>query len=129
MNKPSQEQIDKLPKWAQNHIRSLEMERDEANKLLTEFTDSQTKSSFYYQELRGSDPSTGTRYPARYIQTHRVCVRHEGLDLEVLLPCGAQGRTGVEIRFSAAPGFEAALFPSSSNCVSIKACKEAEGLK
>lgn len=121
--------IAKLPRWAQEHIESLERERDEANKMLTKFTDSQTEAPFFYKEFRGTDPEGATRYPVKYIQTHKVGIRHAGLEVEVLLPYGAQGRTGIEIRFSADPGFEAALFPSTSNGIAIRACKRAEGLE
>lgn len=123
MDKPTLKQIAKLAKWAQTYIESLERERDEANRLLTKFTDSQTESPFSYQEFRGTDPDGATRYPVRYIQTHKIGVTHEGLQVEILLPRGVQGRTGVEINLSADPGFVAGIFPSASNCIAVRAFK------
>ena len=39
-------EVTKLPKWAQEHIQTIERQRDHATATLKEFLDSQTPSSF-----------------------------------------------------------------------------------
>jgi hypothetical protein len=47
MNAPTEEQIAKLPKWAQDHIANVERERFVSVRALNEAMDSQTKAAFY----------------------------------------------------------------------------------
>ena len=41
------EKIEKLSKWAQEHIRTLKYERDTAVRALNNYVDGQTESPFY----------------------------------------------------------------------------------
>lgn len=51
MTKPlTPEQLDKLPKWAQEHIRCIERERDGANDCLSQRVANQEPSPFYVSE-------------------------------------------------------------------------------
>ena len=46
MNIPTQEQIEKLPRWAREYIRGLERRTVIAERTLLEFCDNQTPSRF-----------------------------------------------------------------------------------
>ena len=76
--------IAKLPKWAQEHINSLSRQREIAIKELHESLDTQTKSPFYIDDhvcLEKGGP-TSIR---KYIQTHKITVHHQGVELTVIL--------------------------------------------
>ena len=73
----------KLPKWAQEHIRDLERQRDTAVKSLKEWTDSQTPSAFSVDELvcTASPPELYRRY----IQGHQMDINHAGMLARIML--------------------------------------------
>ena len=77
--------IDKLPKWAQEHISSLERERDEAVKTLARFEDSQTESQIYYEQMPSDGRQSGPSFSRRYINgaTHGVTFNAHGVQLDV----------------------------------------------
>jgi hypothetical protein len=104
-DQPTSEQISKLPKWAQVYVTKLERERDEANKILYIAMDDQKESPFYTEEFRGIENAIEDRYFKRYFQARFIYVEHEGIRLSVKLPCGVQGREGIEISWeSTGPG-------------------------
>ncbi len=70
--KATQEQIDKLPKWARNHIKYLGMERDAAVRALNEYIDEQTKSAFSVTDNICSGEEKGPSRKVRYIQTYKM---------------------------------------------------------
>lgn len=47
----SDEQLQRLPKYAQDYIKQLKRQRDTAVSRLKQFEDDQTPAPFYYQEL------------------------------------------------------------------------------
>jgi hypothetical protein len=80
---PTKAQIEKLPVWAQDHIKHLQSERDSAVKKLIEFQDEQTESSVFIQDhvcigegTHGLEPDPtkkgGPTFLRRYLQTKRV---------------------------------------------------------
>ena len=93
---PSPEKISKLPAWAQEHIQDLERRRETATKTLEEYTNSQTPSEFYYDEMvclgEGSP-----KYLRRYVQTYKMTIEREGVQVDVLL---RQDEPGIELSFS-----------------------------
>jgi|GEM_PF-5643238 hypothetical protein len=102
-NKPSAEQIEKLPKWAQDRIRDLEHERELSVRSLNEFVDGQTESRIWVDELVCTGERAGPTTKRHYIQSRKITIMvgktevHMGLDLDdssrLGINCG--GRTMV----------------------------------
>lgn len=86
--KPSNEQIEKLPKWAQERIRDLERERELSVRKLNEFVDGQTESRIWVDDLVCTGEQSGPTSKRHYIQSHKITVMvgktevHVGLDLD-----------------------------------------------
>lgn len=85
MSTPTSEQIEKLPKWAQDHLRNLQRERDVAIRELNEWVDSQTPSAFSVSEMLCIGEQKGPSIKRRYIQGHRMEVVHAGIHLDISL--------------------------------------------
>lgn len=85
MTQPTQEQIQKLPKWAQEYIRNLERQRESAINTLNSQVDDQTPSPFYYEDWICTGERAGPSTKRRYVQSHRLHVEHIGIHLSVLL--------------------------------------------
>lgn len=83
MTAPTVEQIAKLPRWAQEHIRDLTRQREAAIGQLTQFTDEQTPSPIYIDEWASTGESKGPTPRKRYIQSDQVRFEYAGLRLEV----------------------------------------------
>ena len=75
--------IEKLPKWAQEYIRDIERGRDIAIRALNEYCDSQTPSEFFIEEMESTGEGQGPSIKVRYIQTRRISVVHDGVQLDV----------------------------------------------
>lgn len=116
--------INRLPKWAQRHIRDLSRERDDALRQLNELLDCETESPFYTQDILPS--SRGNLSVKRYIQTNSVTVEDGGVTLEVLLPGGIQGRQGIELRWQSEANKEVGILPVASNCLTLKAVQRGD---
>jgi len=82
-NQPTAEQICKLPKWAQSHIRHLKQDRDRALALLDEYHDDQTKTSIWYEDMVWLDG--GNQLVRKYVQNDKVEFDHAGVHLDVRL--------------------------------------------
>ena len=78
-------QLEKLPKWAQEYIADLEREREMAIRTLNQYTDNQTASPFYVDELVCTGEEQGPTHKRKYIQTCRMVVEHAGVELTILL--------------------------------------------
>lgn len=77
-----QERIAKLPDWAKAHILSLERQREEAIRKLSQFTDGQKWSPFYVDELACLTPGSPTTV-RRYVDAYRINFLDRGLDLSI----------------------------------------------
>ncbi len=76
----------KLPKWVQDHIHTVERERDSALTALNKYVDNQTESPFSIMELECLGEGDGTpSYKQRYIQTHKMEIRAVGVALDIIL--------------------------------------------
>jgi hypothetical protein len=73
----------KLPKWAQDHIRDLERQRDESVKALNEYVDSQTPAAFYYDDIVGTEEGVGPSWKRVYVQTRQITVEYAGIELSI----------------------------------------------
>jgi len=69
---PTDEQLSRLPKWAQDHIQKLDSERVLAVRALHEYTDEQTESSVWYDDAVCTGEQQGPEFLRRYIQTHKI---------------------------------------------------------
>ena len=84
MNSPSQEQIDKLPKWATEHIKDLTRRTLTAEKKFTEYTDSQTPSDIYHGDhicIGDSSPQSHRRY----VQSDKISIEYHNVLLNIYL--------------------------------------------
>lgn len=93
MNIPTQEQIAKLPKWAQEHIENLDRRVVVSERALKEFTDTQTESAFFYDDYLCIGEGT-PKFVRKYIQTYKISVVRDGIQVDVLL---RQDDPGIEI--------------------------------
>lgn len=94
--KPTAEQISKLPKWAQEHIESLDRRVVIAERTLKEYHDTQTPSEFFYDDylcIGGGSPT----FARKYIQTHKISVVRHGVRADILLRMEDKG---IEISWS-----------------------------
>ncbi|URG17452.1 hypothetical protein Mbo2_082 [Rhodococcus phage Mbo2] len=69
MDEPTPEQIAKLPKWAQEHIRHLRRERDEARRKADVLENTQERSRIWWEESYGGDTNVflpDSRYSSVY---------------------------------------------------------------
>jgi hypothetical protein len=73
----------KLPKWAQDHIKTLERQRDEAVSALNEYVDHQTESAFYFDDYVGTGETLGPSNKRSYIQTRNITVNYAGIELNI----------------------------------------------
>lgn len=80
--------LEKLPKWAQAHIRDIQRQRDTAVQKLIEYCDEQIESEFYIDDMVCDGERRGPSIRRRYIQTHAIDVEHLGVHLRILLRDG-----------------------------------------
>ena len=113
-----QDKIEKLPKWAQDHIKKIERERDAAQAVLKKAIDEQTPSPVYVDEWNV------TPRVRRNVQTtsNRVCFDYKNVHLEVFLPYDGDGQReeGIELTFGLIEGRgQAVVFPSGYGKLAI----------
>jgi len=77
------EQIQKLPKWAQDHIKEIQQQRDTAVRVLNEYVDDQEPSDFYVDDGVCTGEECGPSFKRRFIQTHCISIEYAGVLLEV----------------------------------------------
>ena len=82
--------LKRLPKWAQEYIKSIEREREETIKTLNEFRDNQTPSEFYCDRLVCTGEKTGPSVKRHYFSASqgRLVAAHAGVKLEIILRDG-----------------------------------------
>jgi hypothetical protein len=118
MTTPTPEQLAKLPKWAQEHIQHLDKRCIIAERALLDYTNTQTPSSMFYDELVciGDGPPTLMR---KYVQTKKMSIIHDKVRIDVQIR--APEKAGVEISWSGAnySGDEIPMIPTSYQTVKI----------
>ena len=67
-----QKKFETLPKWAQDHIRTLDSERVLAVRQLNEYLDEQKESKMWIDDLVCTGETQGPSYKRRYIQHRRI---------------------------------------------------------
>lgn len=83
MNKPTQAQIDKLPKWVQEHIKTLERERAVSIQALDDYLSTNTWSPFSIEDTICTGEHQGPTTKTRYIKTEEMRVEHAGIELYI----------------------------------------------
>ena len=121
MSTPTPEQIQKLPKWAQDHIQNLTRERETSVRTLNEFCDNDTPSPIYYEEMVCNGETQGPSTKRRYIQTDRIVVMWRGIELEIGAHDYGSSGPGISVQWSVAGGRfrDAAMIPESYQRVRI----------
>lgn len=117
MTDPTSEQIAKLPKWAQEYIRQLERERAEAIRALNRYCDDQTPSAFRIHELESTGETVGPSQKTRHIQTHKMEVDWQGVELTIIL---RNDSIDLQWRGSAGVTSECAFIPRSFQAANLK---------
>ncbi len=79
----NQPPIEKLPKWAQEHIRVIERQRDSARDALRNFKDSQTESPIHYELHPCTGEKPGPSFIKHFIQSNAVKFNYAGVNLDV----------------------------------------------
>jgi len=89
--------LTKLPKWAQEHIKDLQMQRDTAVSVVEEHCETQVPSPFKFESLscETSPPSHRTFY----VDAHGLVVTHNGVELSIIL------RDNIDLQWGVAGGF------------------------
>jgi len=96
MNTPTPQQIAKLPKWAQDHIKDLSRQREVTIRTLNESLDKQTPSPFYYEDNLCTGEQSGPVRKRIYVQTHWLYVEWEGVQLQILL---REGQRQIDLKW------------------------------
>ena len=94
MNAPTPEQIAKLPKWAQDHIKNLDRRMVVAERTLKEYQDAQTPSPVFYDDLLCVGEG-GPKHVRRFVQTRRISIVNDGIRVDVMVR--GDGDKGVEV--------------------------------
>ncbi len=84
----TQEQLKKLPKWAQEELITLQRQRDAAVRALVDWEDKQTVSPFFIDEMICDGEQCGPSTRRRYIEGSRVSCEWEGVSLDIMLRKG-----------------------------------------
>ena len=108
-DKPTPEQLAKLPQWAQAHIHYLDRERKTAIDALNDHLDHQKPSPIYWDEYlstgEGDQTSpTGPTNKRFYAQTRSVTIEHAGILLRVLCRSGERDTSGIDLQWSVPTG-------------------------
>ena len=93
--KPTPEQIERLPKWAQAHIEQLDRQRRDAITALARFQDSDEPTMISYQRNEHLDGDLQTL--TRYLNTHQVQFTRDGVTLTVTLPYYDDNEHGIKL--------------------------------
>jgi hypothetical protein len=95
MSQPTIEQIERLPKWAQSHIRQLDRQRQDATTALKRFQDSDKPTRVSYEQGRYLDGEF--QFFVRHLDTHQMQFICNGVSLVVRLPDDDEAGRGIEL--------------------------------
>ncbi len=94
--KPTPEQLAKLPKWAAEYIKEIERQRETAISALNEYTDNQTVSPLFADELECLEAGS-PRHIIRYFQGREIQAKFMGVHVRMYL---CETRKRIEIQYS-----------------------------
>lgn len=123
--KPTPEQLAKLPKWALEYVKELEMQREQAIRTLNLFQNDQTSSDVYYEESPYTGESSGPIAKRRYIQARNIEVVFGGVHLSIGAHNYSNTGQGIKLQWSGQHGHEeVAMIPESYQRVRLVAQKD-----
>ena len=111
------DKIEKLPKWAQEHIADLQRQRDVVVRTLNEHCDNQTPSPFYSDEMICNGESQGPSCKRMYFQAYKMEVEHAGIVLRI--STHNEGKIGLQWGKSDRLHNGVALIPTSHMAVNL----------
>lgn len=82
---PTEEQLAKLPKWAQDAFKSLERERYTAVRELQQWTADQTPSPISIMEMVSDGTQRGPKTYTRFVHTTDLKINWQGVELTIAL--------------------------------------------
>lgn len=94
---PSKEKLEKLPVWAREYIRDLEIKAEHSKMALDSYLDDQSPSKFFTEEMICD--TQPPRFIRRNIKTHSLWVEYEGVKLNILIR--GTPREGIELSWGA----------------------------
>lgn len=110
----TQEQLNKLPKFAQEYIRKIERERELAVRQLNEFVDGQTESKIWVDEAVCTGEESGPSFKRHYIQAHRLTFKVGNEEVDVALALN-----GAAEMYINCGGSQMTFQPTASNQIRI----------
>ena len=123
MNQPTPEQIEKLPKWAQDWISNLARAHREAVKQVERVENEATPSPISTTGFLCAQPTGGPSYHTRYFRADSIEINHAGVWLSIGLR-----QNEISLQWSAGHkhSLDDALFtPTSYQAASLRNIKEA----
>lgn len=121
--KHTPEQFAKLPKWAQNYIRDLEMRRDAAIRQLKEVADTQTPSRISFNTNACTGENSGPTFRAGYVHPHVYEVNfrvgekeYETVSVRLTDYSNTSHRPGKSVQISAR---DMRMSPVAGNCIEV----------
>ncbi len=120
----TQEQLKKLPKWAQEKLTTLQRQRDTAVRALVDWEDKQTVPSFFIDEMICDGEQCGPSTRRRYIEGTRVSCEWEGVSLDITLRKGE----GISLKWNKAKQLHGriAMVPRSYQHVTLETTEKPE---
>ena len=119
----SEGDVTKLPKWAQEHIRDLERQREAAVTALNRALDAQTPGPFYYDDNVLIGDRQGPSRKRIYFAQHEwsICCEHAGLILRVTARRDREEVIGLQWGLVDWSTKDVAMVPVSHNAVRLVA--------
>ncbi len=109
------ERIDKLPKWAADHIKRLERRVEDAEKARINYADDQTPSPIWHEDYQVCDRDArqrrgGYRSSKIYVQSREICAEYAGVFVRLFCrPDRYDGEESGQIDLSWGSGDQGAL--------------------
>jgi hypothetical protein len=124
LTEKQKEQLTKLPKWVQVHLRDLERQREEAIRSLDGFTARQRPSKIWTEDWICDGESRGPTTRKFFVQSNSVNILHNEIELRIL--CRDEG---IDLSWSG-PKYsvrDVPMIPKSSNEVYLVHPKDLYG--
>lgn len=122
MNDPSiREKIERLPKWAQDHIKDLVRQRKEAVEALDNYIDENNVGPFIFSDFV-CDKDGGPSIRERHINADKVRIEYGGIMLDINLSNQYRDEKAIYLNWSprrSKPNSIVAIVPSASNSLSL----------
>jgi len=124
MNVEPTSKYDKLPKWAQDEIKTAKLERDAAVDALNQFLDKQTPSPFRMEtEVCTGEADGAPAHKTYYVQGHSLECECSGIRLNVIAREMVFGKQkGIKLQWEAIDGRvgKVAMIPTSFQTVELE---------